>query len=97
MNPLNRFRFRMDDWFLYALVLTALIAWLAPQQLGVSAYKMSLNAIGGLFGYWLDRSAFPYARPDNPEIMASDVRFAAAMQRRAIIMGASILAAGLGA
>ena len=56
---------RMFEWLLAAVALCALIFLLAPQQLPVSAYKISLIAIAGVMGYWLDRSLFPYARPDS--------------------------------
>lgn len=56
---------RMADWALAALILLAVVALIAPQQLGVSVYKMSLIALAALAGYWIDRSAFPYARPDS--------------------------------
>jgi hypothetical protein len=56
---------RMFEWLLAAIALCALIFLLAPQQLPVSAYKISLIAIAGVMGYWLDRSLFPYARPDS--------------------------------
>jgi hypothetical protein len=74
-------------------------------------------------GYWLDRSLFPYARPDvfleldgDPEVLDESfgpegfsIQLAAqpdavllqvlgvAMLRRAIIVGAAMLAMGLGA
>lgn len=56
---------RMTDWLLFAVVLSLLILALSPQQLPVSLYKISLIAIAGVIGYWLDRSLFPYARPDK--------------------------------
>ncbi|MDO8654208.1 MAG: putative holin [Undibacterium sp.] len=56
---------RMTDWLLFALVLSLLIFALSPQQLPVSIYKINLIAIAGVVGYWLDRSLFPYARPDS--------------------------------
>ncbi|WP_295756065.1 putative holin [Undibacterium sp.] len=56
---------RMTDWLLFALVLSLLIFALSPQQLPVSLYKINLIAIAGVVGYWLDRSLFPYARPDS--------------------------------
>lgn len=90
-------RFRMDNWLAIALVLTALIAWVAPQQLGVTAYKLSLIALAAFAGYWIDRAAFPYARPDDLSIEKSEARFAYAMQRRAIIMAACILGVSIGA
>lgn len=55
---------RMLDWTVFAIVLCALIFVLTPQQLPVSLYKLNLIAIAGVVGYWLDRSLFPYARPD---------------------------------
>lgn len=56
---------RMTDWLLGALVLSLLILALSPQQIPVSIYKINLIAIAGVIGYWLDRSLFPYARPDS--------------------------------
>ncbi|MFZ6687525.1 putative holin [Undibacterium sp. SXout11W] len=56
---------RMTDWLLFAVVLSLLIFALSPQQLPVSLYKLNLIAIAGVVGYWLDRSLFPYARPDS--------------------------------
>ena len=58
-------RWRMSDWLIVALVL-ALVLWLmAPQQLPVSIYKLSLVSMAAVAGYWIDRSLFPYARPDG--------------------------------
>jgi hypothetical protein len=56
---------RMIEWWLIAALLCGVIFKLAPQQLPVSVYKISLIAIAGVVGYWLDRSLFPYARPDS--------------------------------
>lgn len=87
---------RMTDWLLITLVLIGLIAWLAPQQLPVSLYKLSLITMAAVVGYWIDRSLFPYARPDNPSLDPYDLLIAAAMLRRAIIVGAAMLAVSLG-
>lgn len=54
----------MFDWLLYAALLSYGVLLLAPQQLPVSLYKLSLVALAGVAGYWIDRSLFPYARPD---------------------------------
>lgn len=62
--PESRF-FRMADWLLAAVILSALVWLLAPQQLPVSLYKLSLIALAAVAGYWVDRSLFPYARPDS--------------------------------
>lgn len=56
---------RMTDWLIFAIVLSLLIFALFPQQLPVSLYKINLITIAGVVGYWLDRSLFPYARPDT--------------------------------
>ncbi|WP_202413895.1 putative holin [Duganella sp. CY15W] len=55
---------RMFEWLLVAILTCALAFLLSPQQLPVSVYKISLIAVAGCMGYWLDRSLFPYARPD---------------------------------
>ncbi len=54
----------MADWLLIAIGLFVAVYLLAPQQLPVSLYKLSLVALAAVAGYWLDRSLFPYARPD---------------------------------
>ena len=54
----------MFGWLVLAVLLTALTYALAPQQLPVSVYKLSLVALAAVAGYWIDRSLFPYARPD---------------------------------
>ncbi len=56
---------RMADWLVAAILLWALVAFVAPAQLQVSVYKMALVAIAAVAGYWIDRSLFPYARPDQ--------------------------------
>ena len=106
-----------------SLALVALIAvcFLAPQQGPVILYKATLVLLAGWGGYWLDRWAFPYARPDSylesgkweedhaisggngkcddadhPVVDGYQTVFAAAMLRRAAIIGAAMLAVGLG-
>lgn len=96
---------RLFGWLLFALVLLAAVVWLAPHQLPVSLYKLSLVAMAAVAGYWLDRSLFPYARPDRlfgasaepGEHMPRALLVAAAMIRRALIVAAAVLAVGLGA
>lgn len=87
---------RMYDWIIVTVLLTVLIYVLAPQQLLVSAYKLSLITTAAVIGYWIDRSLFPYARPDNPKLDPYDRLIAAAMLRRAIIVGAAMLGVSLG-
>lgn len=87
----------MDFWAYAAIALAVLVALLAPHQLGVSIYKLSLLAAGGVLGYWLDRSIFYYARPDDSGVIGNDSRFCYAMQRRALIVAACILGVSMGA
>lgn len=88
---------RLFSFYIATAVLVGIIWALAPQQLPVTIYKLSLITLAGLVGYWLDRSLFPYARPDV--FVAShvnDTRFSAAMIRRALIVGSTILGVSLG-
>ena len=55
---------RLFWWLVATVVLLAVIGLIYPQQLPVSLYKLSLITMAGVIGYWLDRSLFPYARPD---------------------------------
>ncbi|MEO8120736.1 MAG: putative holin [Rhodoferax sp.] len=99
---------RLSGWLLITLVLLACVWAIAPQQLPVSLYKLSLVTLAAVVGYWLDRSLFPYARPDKFEQLAraNTVHMVAisllesmnwACLRRAIIVGCAMLAMGLGA
>lgn len=56
---------RTTLWILAAVVLLYLIFKVAPQQLPVALYKVSLIALAVVLGYWVDRALFPYARPDS--------------------------------
>lgn len=84
---------RMGLWLLVSLVLAGLIAVIAPQQLGVTAYKLSLITSAAWVGYWIDRGLFPYARPDKGQ----DYLMGEAMHRRAIIIAACVVGVALGA
>lgn len=104
--------FRLADWLLVNIALTLLIAFIKPELLPVSLYKLSLIFLAGFGAYWFDRSASPYARPDaflvqmegedgkrvsfSPDI-PSAICFAVATLRRAIIMGAAMIGVALGA
>lgn len=56
---------RTTTWLVLAALLLAAIAIVAPPQLPVVLYKVSLIALAAVLGYWLDRTLFPYARPDG--------------------------------
>ena len=88
-----------------ALSLSA-VALIAPEQIGVIMLKVSIVTAFAALGYYVDRAAFPYARPhmllaerktlprDEDRIEAAEA-FRAAMIRRAIVIGAVVLAGSL--
>ncbi len=97
---------RLSGWLIITIALLFLVGVSSPQQLPVSLYKLSLVSLAAVIGYWLDRSLFPYARPDqflnqlydtDPAGVALPVVIAASMIRRALIVGCAMLAMGLGA
>ena len=63
--PLHQRAPRLSGWLVITMCLMAGIWFMAPQQLPVSLYKLSLVTLAAVVGYWLDRSLFPYARPDS--------------------------------
>jgi hypothetical protein len=103
---------RMWDWLLVSAVLLIIIYHVKPELLPVDVHKISLITMAAFVGYWIDRSAFPRARPGAfmahpfspgggyvPEQSVSptqQIAFAACMIRRAIIIGSAILGASLG-
>lgn len=56
---------RLTDWTLITIALLVAVWALAPQQLPVTLYKLSLVSLAAVIGYWLDRRFFPYARPHS--------------------------------
>lgn len=103
---------RMAGWLYVSLLLAVAIVLVAPYQLPVTLYKLSLITTAAWLGYWLDRRLFPYARPGCliqlyaspggpgtvPALTEAQARvFAAAMQRRALIIAAVVIGVGLGA
>ena len=67
---------RTTTWLVLAALLLVAIAIVAPPQLPVVLYKASLVALAAVLGYWLDRTLFPYARPDG--YLARDWRYGTA-------------------
>ena len=61
--PANKYP-RLTSWWVIALVLSIAVLLLSPQQLPTSVYKLNLIALAAVAGYWIDRSIFPYARPN---------------------------------
>lgn len=89
---------RMLVWLAISLALTGIIFVVAPHQLETTVYKLSLITTAAWLGYWIDRSLFPYARPDQlfeHAFNTNDMNHAA--MRRAIIIAACVIGAALGA
>lgn len=78
-------------------ILLAVIYGLAPHQVPVVLYKLTLITLAAYAGYWFDRMLFPYARPDALADMGMVSSFNAAMIRRAVIVCGVMLAIELGA
>lgn len=56
---------RATAWLVVAALLLGVVALVSLAQLPVVLYKAALVALAAVLGYWLDRSLFPYARPDG--------------------------------
>ncbi|MDU7879488.1 MAG: putative holin [Klebsiella michiganensis] len=66
MSLLHKVRHqRLRNWIILAVALLAAIAFISPEQLGVTLYKLSLVSIAAILGYHLDRALFPYAGPGS--------------------------------
>lgn len=94
---------RLAGWKLLIAALFLALYVLAPQQLPLTLYKLTLVATAGVVGYWLDRSLFPYARPDRclsadrQRILPNrNLMLSSAMLRRAVIVAACIIGVALG-
>lgn len=97
-------KIRMSVSLFCALVLIIVIGAIAPHQLPVTAYKLSLISLAAVAGYYIDRECFPYARPDR--LLALHIQepaagwaaiYAAAQIRRALVVAAVVIAVALGA
>lgn len=83
---------RLLECIVLMLLTMAIIAYVSPQQLTVTVYKMSLVTLFALIGFRLDRMIFPYARPDK---VSGEHRDAAGL-RRAIVIAAAIVGGTIG-
>lgn len=85
---------RMGVMLVATVVLALAIFWVARQQLGVIVYKAALLTMAAVVGYWVDRTAFPLSRPHM--FGDAEVRWRYEI-RRAYVICAAMLTAGLGA
>lgn len=63
---------RLTSWWLFALVLSALVFAISPAQVPVALFKLNLISLAAIAGYWIDRSVFPYARPQLDALRSLD-------------------------
>ena len=77
---------RLSGWLVASVALFVAIGWPSSAQIPVVIYKLSLVSLAAVLGYWLDRSLFPWARPDSFCPWEEARCCAAAMIRRAIIV-----------
>nr|WP_284047109.1 putative holin [Halomonas llamarensis] len=92
-------KLRIGPWLILAIITTIGVGFLYPHQLGVLLWSLTKLCWGAYLGYWIDRSIFPYARPDrfSPDNDPSGRSlWELLMLRRAIIIAAAVLALGLG-
>lgn len=83
---------RMALWALLSLLLLAVIAgFLNPAKIGSYLWIVSKLSLAAVLGYGFDRAASPDAGPDTLE----GIEMAMAQTRRATLMAAAIVAAGL--
>lgn len=82
---------RMWDWWVYAVLSIGFVAWLAPAQLPVTAYKVSLVTLALVIGYLADRALFKRAADRIEPGQARDVYSAARLVARALVVFAVVL------
>ena len=92
---------RLTGWALIALALVAVTALAEPSRLPSVVAKLANIALAAVMAYWIDRSVFYYDRPDcyitgGSVAPLADNLFIAACRRRAILIGAAMLAVALG-
>jgi hypothetical protein len=87
---------RMSGWTLLAVVLIGAVYLVAPAQLSVVVYKVTLLALATVLAYLIDRSLFKRVRDRVNEKMPRDVFSAARLLARALVFVAVVLGITLG-
>lgn len=83
---------RMTLWVALSLILLGVIVvWLNPAKLGSYLWVIAKLALAAVLGYGFDRAASPHDAPDALQ----GIERAMAQTRRATLMAAAIIAAGL--
>jgi hypothetical protein len=100
----------MNCWLIVAILLTLVMAAIAPQALSVICNKLLLMSLAAWCGYWLHRSAFvrpaalleliDYANPKAAPLTEWDATIAklamVSLACRALVMGAAMLSIAIG-
>jgi len=98
-------KFRAWPWLVAALIAIAIVAVIAPHQVGLLVWSLSKVCLAAWLAYWIDRSIFYYARPGDVIPTYTDIgagneerwRIAVlCMIRRALIIAAAVIALSLG-
>ena len=74
-----------------SLVTLVIVAFLNPAKIGAYVWIVSKLTLAAVLGYVFDRAAFPTGRPSLTEGIEQSLAFT----RRATIIAATIIAAGL--
>lgn len=80
-------------WLLAGISLATLVvvAWLNPAKVGAYVWIVSKLTLAAVLGYVCDRAAFPHGRPSRTEGIEQSLAYT----RRATVIAATIIAAGL--
>lgn len=85
MSVVKKLRFRMYDWVVATAVLLAIVAYVAPEQLGLIVYKMLLVSIAAAMAYWVDYSLYRQLKQRLDESLTPDIFGAMRILSRALI------------
>lgn len=86
---------RLRAWWVGILVVVALVAYLAPQQVQVLVYKVTQIVLAVPLSYAVDRTLFRYAPAIDARMTHSEVG-AARLIARALVATAVVLGLTLG-
>lgn len=86
---------RFWRWLVCSAVLVAIVAYLAPQQVGLLLFKVLQVSLGVVVAYLADKVLFRHAPPVN-EALAPDAFGGARLLSRAVLAGAVIIGVTLG-
>lgn len=99
-----RDKLRTSQWAVVGGIALVVVFILNPADIMVAIWKMGLVCVGPFFGYWADRTLFPYARPDqlitdfhsdSQWSEAEAIVFSCACLRRTLVMSSITIAIAL--